>query len=86
MILSGGDAGSMQAFEMWRKEAANGKPDSARHTVMILCKDALGNTVARYKLTHAWPTRLTTGDAAAAKGSAANTTVELAYEKMEIVH
>ena len=86
MILSGGDAASMQAFEMWRQQAANGKPDSARHTVIILCKDALGNTVARYKLTHAWPIRLTTGGGAAGKDSAGTTTVELAYEEMEIVH
>jgi ABC-type sugar transport system substrate-binding protein len=42
--------------------------------------------VAHYKLTNAWPVRLTIGGAAAGRDSAATTTVELAYEKMKIVH
>jgi phage tail-like protein len=86
MVLSGGDAASMQAFEIWRKKAADSKFDSERHTVIILSKDAFGNTVQRYKLTHAWPIRLTTAGESSGKDSAATTTVELAFEKMEIVH
>jgi len=86
MVLSGGDAASMQAFELWRKKAANSKPDSERHTVIILSKDAFGNALQRYKLTHAWPIRLTTAGEASGKDSAASTTVELAYEKMETAH
>lgn len=84
MILSDGDQTSLQAFEIWNQQTSAGKPGTGRRSVIITGTDSSGKVVARYKLTNAFPARLSLSPLYVGKVKTSSVTVDLEYEQLQI--
>jgi hypothetical protein len=84
MILSDGDQTSLQAFEIWNQQTTEGKPGTGRRTVTITGTDTSGKVVAHYKLTNAFPSKLSLSPLYVGKVKTSSITVELEYEQVQM--